>query len=346
MVCNVGRIKVIYTQEAFVLPGDYQVAMGLFVTGTKEHAVTHKTVRVDALHHDPLPDAWRDLPEVAFLPGADTPESWYWPSVDGRLNLPIACQRPLRIELLVNGSSTEQLMKTMALRSRLVTIGTLLPAMKVLSQITIATGSRKVALLDLERRRVDFEQTLEGGLDWSKLKDALGQADPYKIDFASLLNRGQNAQFFLSEVQKRVSVAEDAGPLRVLIILSGPMAFGHANLSPIQATVGPNCAVFYIRYNVRVVDFPPPTPMNFPDSQGGRGGGGIGGLTRPNPTPLPTDELFGLLQPLQPKLFDVATPQEFRRALAGILSDIARFANAWQGTALPYDARQSRHGQM
>src|SRR5258708_3020083 len=65
-----NRTQLVYSQEAFVLPGDYQLSTGVLISETSEHAVLHRALHVDAFHHDPLPDAWRELPAVEFLPDA------------------------------------------------------------------------------------------------------------------------------------------------------------------------------------------------------------------------------------------------------------------------------------
>jgi hypothetical protein len=36
------------------------------------------------------------------------------------------------------------------------------------------------------------------------------------------------------------------------------------------------------------------------------------------------DQLEPLLKPLEPRLFEVATPEQFRKALAAILAEIAK----------------------
>jgi hypothetical protein len=313
-----------YTQDAFVVPGDYQVSLGIQVSATSEHVVAHRALHVDALHHDPLPEAWRELPAVEFLPAANPPESWYLPSVEGRLNLPVETKRPVRIDLLANGSVTEQLQTTMRpLRHERLGVGELIPAVKVLSRIKVSDGSLRLALLDLERRRVAFEQAVAGDLDWDELKGALAEAEPNKIDVKSLENSGQNAQFFLSEIRRRVS-AEGGQPLHVLIVLSGPMAFGKANLSPMEASADPNRKIFYIRYHAMTILRR--TPPGFGGLDPARRRGRRSEQDFPYPAPLPADELFGLIKALDPRLFDVTTPEEFRKALATILSEIVRLS--------------------
>jgi hypothetical protein len=51
---------------------------------------------------------------------------------------------------------------------------------------------------------------------------------------------------------------------------------------------------------------------------------GRGAPPRPTPNAVQQDSLEGTLKPLDPRLFDVETPEQFRKALAAILSDISR----------------------
>jgi hypothetical protein len=327
---EIGRTLSQYVQDAFVVPGDYQVSTGVLVTTTSEHAVQRRALHVEALHNDPLPEAWRHLPAVEFLPGGDPPDYWYLPSVKGRLTLPIETKRPVRIELLVNGSLTEQELRTPLMRRARVGVGQLIPAVRVISEIKPGNGSLKIAMFDLERRRVGFEQTVVRDLDWAGLKGALAEADPNIIDVKSLENSEQNAQFFLSELRKRVTASEGAEPLHALIVLSGPMAFGKADLKPIEAAANRNCKIFYVRYHAMKPMFSRRGPMGLDgyDVENTSRIPNRRGIPRlPSPMVEPVDQLFGLIKALDPRLFDVTTPDEFRKALATILSEIARLSN-------------------
>lgn len=321
-----GHTESIYRQDVFVVPGEYQVSVGLLITDTKEHAIMRKELQVDALRHDPLPDAWRDLPAVEFLPEDDPPDAWYLPSLNGRLKLAIDAKRPVHVDLLVNQSSTEQMPQTRLLRHGGMDLGPVIAAVKVLSAIRVSSGSVDLSMLDLERKRVSFQQTLTAELDWQKLKGSFDSANPNKIDLGSLQRRDENAQFFLAQIQKRMAAAEGAEPLHALIVLSRPMAFDKANLTPIQAAPDRNIRIYYVRYRpVQPRDTNRPSDDEFPQRRGR--GTRTGRFDIPNPGGYPSDELFGLLKPIDPRLFEVNTPIEFRKALAAILNDIIRVTN-------------------
>ena len=312
----------VYTQDAFVAPGDYRVTLAVLATATQEHSIVQRTLHVAALKNDPLPEAWRDLPAVEFLSDTATPDAWFLPSVSGRLHLPLETRRPVRIELLVNVTPSEQ---ASAMRRNSRTLGALIPALKVLSQIDARTGSLNIAALDLARRRVCFEQDAVRGLDWPRLKVSLAQADPNVIDVHSLENRGQNAQFFLTEVSRRIAPGGDASakppaqPVCILIVLSGPVVFDRGeDLHPIQPTNGLNCRVFYVRYYSRPMR-PPSAPLP-PRSASGR---------RSIPptrsaSGAEVDYLEQTLKPLKPRLFDVYSPEQFRKMLGALLDEISR----------------------
>lgn len=307
----------VYTQDALVAPGDYRVTLAVFATATQEHSIAQRTLHVAALKNDPLPEAWRDLPPVEFPSDTTTPDAWFLPSVSGRLHLPLETRRPVRIELLVNLTPSEQ---ASAMRRNSRTLGVLIPALKVLSQIDTRNGSLNISALDLARRRVCFEQDEVRDLDWTRLKVSLAQADPNVIDVHSLENRGQNVQFFLTEVGRRIAAGGDApAPVCILIVLSGPVVFDRGeDLHPIQSANSLNCRVFYIRYYSRPMR-PPSAPL-LPSSSSGR---------RSIPSTrsasgAETDYLEQTLKPLKPRLFEVYSPEQFRKMLGSLLDEISR----------------------
>jgi hypothetical protein len=261
---------------------------------------------------------------------SEPPDSWYEPDISSRLYLPVQNRRPVRVEVVVNESPTEASRRPGHNRSR--NMGSLIPALKVLSQMDIRDGSINATLLDLERRKVSFSQEDASPLDWTRLRAALMENDPNQIDVHALEKHEQNAQFFVSEIRKRLESTEQNGdvplgltaePARVLIVLSGPMAFPKGqDLRPIEATPEPGTRVFYIRY------YPPWPGVEFgpPPGLAGRHGGSPVRPPAPGPgrgAPL-DDSLAKTLKPLSPRVFDVRTPMEFRNALAAIVSDISQ----------------------
>lgn len=288
-----------FIQRMYVMPGDYQVAVAVYDTQSKEHSLKKMRLRVPELAHDPLRGAWRDLPSVDFSGRSSS-----------RLYLPLPTEKPVRIEVVVNEAPKGY-------------AGKLLSALRIISQMDIMNGSMKVELLDLERRRISFAQEVVDDLDWRGLNAALRQNDPNKIDVHALQNYKENAQFFVSEIRKRLESGESAGATRVLIVLSAPMAFPKGeDLQPIEATPEPGSRVFYIRCEL-ALPFPAMPPPQLPSP-----GSWPVPPERPyGPVPFQrasnADSLERTLRPLDPRLFNVSTPMQFRSALAAILSEIA-----------------------
>jgi hypothetical protein len=187
----------------------------------------------------------------------------------------------------------------------------------VISQVELGDGMLNVSVFDLTRRQVLFTQARlnpqSQPLDWTRLRPALLEANPNKIDVRDLAHRQENAQFFVEEVRRRIAVE------CALIVLSGPMEFASGDdLRPIELAQKPAGRVFYIRYHSLpvLVNDVPPRPVR---PNRGRG--------FPQPRILasePADALEPLLKPLQPRLFDVNSAEQFRKALADLMKEIAR----------------------
>jgi hypothetical protein len=319
-----AKSNINYAQEAFVLPGDYRVSMVLFDTKTMEHSAMQKTLHVNPLRNDPLPAAWKDLPAVELLHTMDAPDAWFRPDAVGRLKLPLTTKRPVRIEVLMNASATGPSrglsMGTASNRS----LANLVPALKVLSQVEVGGGGLHVTLLDIPKRRVIFEQHAVHQLEWDRVRGALTEADPNKIDVRALEHREQNAQFFVEQVRRRLAAGSEAEkPFRVLLVLSGPTAFDSGeDMHPIEPANDPNTKVYYLRYHVPPERPALPSVFDNPGSRGRRGfPGGPPALTTP---PEPFDSLGSLLKPLQPRVFDIYAPDQFRKILGSLLEEIGR----------------------
>jgi hypothetical protein len=290
--------------QAFVLPGVYDVSLAVVETTTEKVSLTHRTLRVPPLSGDPLPDLWQRLPEIEFVDVVEPPDDWYLPRERGRLSLTTGSEHPQRLEILANITPTEVSRRQTRAYNR--TMEALLPSLKVLSRIDVGAGSKHVALVDVGRRTVRYEQDVLRRLDWMAMKEALHEADPNKIDAAALKDRSHNASFFVDQADKRATPATTAGGNPVLVVLSGPLAFtSHQDIQQVQPP--PNTRVFYLRFE--------PLPSNSfaigPNHT----------FVAPN---LPIDDLERTLKPLQPKLFDIYSPMDFRRALAAIVHELGR----------------------
>ncbi len=297
----------VFNQSFFVLPGTYRLAVAVFDDATGEHSVIQRNLRVAALKNDPLPDMWLDLPPVEFFAPDSSVDRWYLPSVEGRLHLPVETRRITEVDLLVNLTPAERLAGSTRVQDR--NLEALIPAIKVLSQVQWRNASFNVEWLDLSRRRVAYRQDNVVTLDWAKASGALSRVNPGIIDVRSLANRRFSADFFLNRVARKIGLpGQDSRPPRVLIVLSANVFFEPGmDIHPIHIPSRPDVTVIYIRYQPR------PQVLLSPEGRPHRAfAPGLG------------DQLEALLKPLAPHLFDVATPEQFRRSLAGILELTAK----------------------
>ena len=324
---DTGKSNISYTPAAFVIPGDYRISLALLDTATGEHSAMRLPLHVSPLKDDVLPGSWRHLPPVEILNAASSPDDLFLPNITGRLDLPLETRRPVRVELLVNASPLSAGERSRTEQSSNRSLANLIPASKVISYADVRNGTLNISLLDLTTQRVIFQQNAVHDLDWTKLGPALKQAGSNLIDVHSLENRRENVQFFLAQVRRRIGLQEpgagQAGPLPILIVLSGPMAFNSGeDLHPIETGSKPEAEVFYIRYHSL-----PQRPMTDPFLEASRLGR-RSPFSRPDRAPAataePVDSLERTLKPLRPHLFDVYTPEQFRRALSSLFEEVGQ----------------------
>lgn len=295
-----------YVQNEFVLPGDYAISVALFDPVTFRHGFAQKKLHVPDLKTEPLPGSWTGLPRVEFLPtGVDLPDSWFLPSISSRLNLPVQTERPVHVDLLVNTTPSDRATDSVGELRR--NMSAVIPALKVLSQIQLSNGTLDAALLDLIHRR-----TVRAS-GWDQMKPLLIETNPGIIDVHALDSRWKMRGFFLDQVARRI--AGDSA--RVVIVLSGPAFL--QDQEPVAKIDLPQDAehrVFYVR--CRLIPhselFPRPRPRP----------GVRPRPPRPNLFRLPLDDLEQPLDASGAMLFDVITPEQFRRVLASIIGQISR----------------------
>jgi hypothetical protein len=297
----------VFTQPFFVLPGDYRVSVAIFDSATGEHSIARRNLHVTPLRNDPLPDMWRDLPAIEFVgPESSSSDRWFLPSIAGRLKLAVETRHPVNVDLLVNLTPSERFSASTRIQNR--NLDALIPAARVLSQVEWHNAKFNLELLDLARRRVAYRQENMQALDWSKAGSALDKVNPGIIDVRSLANRRYSADFFLNRISRRITAPNETVRVpRVVIVLSSTVFFEPGvEMHPIRLASRPDVTVFYIRYHLRPVIFVDPT-----------------GRPRRVSAARADDELAPLLKPLAPRMFDVATPEQFRKTLALVLDRIA-----------------------
>src|SRR6185312_2288083 len=95
-----GELSMTFT--AFFLPGDYVISIAVCDPETLAHSFTRRRYHVAPVKSDPLAVAWNGLPAVEFIQQDFIPYSWYQPQLRSVIRLPVATEKPVRVELLVN----------------------------------------------------------------------------------------------------------------------------------------------------------------------------------------------------------------------------------------------------
>jgi hypothetical protein len=309
------KSRIVYTQTAFVVPGDYQIDVAIQDTGTGEHSVAQRSLHVSRPRGDPLPNADQSLPLVEFHTSNDSPDLWFLPEATGLLNLPVQTSHPIQVELLANVAPSAIGPRFRGGRLPRGGLRDILPSFKALWDMSLTQGRLRASLIDISRRQVVYAQ--EHGkspraLNWAQMKPALVDSNPNKIDVKELAERHSNPQFFVQEVRKRL------GPKTALVIISTPVTFvGGDDRKPIDVDPAKIGRVFFIRFHSIQLRFAPQS-----DTLEERQSKSV--LPPITQALEPYDSLLNLVKPLQPRVFDVYSPEGARKALAEIIKELER----------------------
>jgi hypothetical protein len=185
-----------------------------------------------------------------------------------------------------------------------------IPALKVVSQLDLPNGSIDISLLDLTQRKV----LGPGVLEWEALKGVLARANPGTIDVRALDGRWKMRTFLLDQAG-RIGTAGN-GTVRAVIILSGPAFLeDHDPLPKLELSSDPARRVFYIRCRLIPHSALAPRPRPRP--------GVRPTIPRPPNFRLPLDDLEQPFDGSGARIFDVITPEQFRRVLAAVIRQIS-----------------------
>lgn len=342
-----------FTVAAFVRPGDYKVLIALIDTHTMEHSFTRRTLRVAPLKADPLPQAWLGLPPVEVLPAIDIPDAWFLPAVKGRLHLAISqetgkaesdkaaetVKRPAHIELLVNMTPSERWAGSQGNLRR--NMSGVIPALKVLSGLSVQSRPPSAAVFDLTRHRVGYETDNAATLDWSALSKLLTESNPGIIDAKSLAGQSSMREYFAREVARR---AGSSGPPRWIIVLSGPLVLSKQEETPLpELPPDTNRHLVYLRFAPGFgasafgngppggaygaagpdVQIAPPRRVRGPMPGLGSVLPGGPGRGRGEMEAIFPDDLERVLKPMGAQIVGVATPEAFRKTIASLIAGIS-----------------------
>jgi hypothetical protein len=202
--------------------------------------------------------------------------------------------------------------------------------MKVLAAIHPADGSIGLSVIDLNRRLLSYRQqdlhpSDRAWSDWYRLRPALNEFSGATVDTPTLAGQRKMLDYFAAEATRCLGPLEADDVTHVLIVLSAPVFFTRQEKpAPPDLPPDPRHRVFYISYS--------PTAIvtmhgSVPAGRSGLATSDTGpetGATIHRPLYIFTDDLEHLLKPMGARVFRVSKPEEFRKALAAILDEIAR----------------------
>ena len=285
------NVQAEFLMRLVVQPGDYILWAVLYDRQTGKHSVARRRVRVPELRGDPLPDLYDRMPLVEFADTGDSePDELGF--VNSQLYLPVHNKRPLQVELISMLSPPEQWTG----RMRVVrthnddTIG----ALSALSQMQLTEGSLSITGLDLVRRQVMFAQQDFQTVKWSSLMEAMKKAQSPDISAEALQGSKNNGAFFRDFLNQRLASDSPAGETtRVMIVVTSSRLFeSGSDLRPLQVEGDCNCRVYYLRFRLNASDV--------------------------------FDHLDRLMKPLHPRIFNLISPRDLRKAIAAIVEDLGK----------------------
>jgi len=306
--------EVDYHFPAFIIPGDYTIELAICDSHTLEHSFVRRQLHIAPMNPDVLAGAWKALPSVEFLPVNGIPDSWFLPQIPERLSLPIRTARPTHIDLLVNtapaapGTISE-------LRRNMENV---VPSLKVLMGLDPEQGSVGLSIVDLARRAFTYEEPdirATPPSEWarrnlSKFRTAFAETHTTVVDIKTLEGQRRTLNYLSGEVTRLLGPRNPTDAMRhVVIVLSAPFYFDNQEKPPLpDLPADPARRLFYIGYS----------PLAMLQTEGV-----AGPSTMRVPLYRSSDDIEHTLKPLGARVFRVSRPEEFRKALGAILSDIS-----------------------
>lgn len=305
--------------DMYVLPSDYQVTVALVDAAHEKHNLMQGRLKIDPPKNDPLPSIWLGLPMVEFLSShMEGPDALFRPEVKTRLHLPLAPQHPVELDVLADVTASDLFHGSTWFYNRYLSVA--LPLLKALSQINLKQGSINVAMLDLRKRAVTFEEDNVKELDWERAKAVLAPANgPATIDIKALEQKRESPAFLQDELLRRLTSAPAgekpaaipatgpelrtggdpkamAAPLHVFVIIGSPMDFySFRDLPHLPPGSEEKCVVYYLQFELLNPAY---------------ADGAIGNVRK-------------MLKPLTVHVFKVRSAESVRHALAKMLEEVS-----------------------
>jgi hypothetical protein len=247
--------KAILNWNFFILPGEYKVTVALFDDLSREHNLMESSLHIGPIKDDPLLGSWNGLPAIEFMAlPVDGPDELFRPDVTGKLHLPLMTKSPVRLELLADVTASDLFRGSARFYNRYLAVA--LPLLKALSQINVEHGSLSVAMLDLRRHRVTFEQDNVKDLDWRRARAVLAPENgPSTIDIKALEQQRESPAFLQDELLRRLNTpheqTREREPFHVFVIIGSPMDFySFRDLPHLPPGSEEKCVVYYLQFEL------------------------------------------------------------------------------------------------
>lgn len=304
-----GNLEV--TENMLVVPGTYQLDVAVYDIKSGDYSFQGQRVDVPPLDDDPLPHAWPDAPHVQYFDPDDSGFKIYAALPAVRLNLPLNTQREVHLHVIFDFSVPARAANSHSFYDEW--LRTKLGEIDALAQIRCSKGDIGIEIVDAAHGTVLFEQKDAATFDWQNFQQKIGSIDPTKIDL-STLQHSVDANVFLyrtlqSSFDQASSISSDGSkPLNVYIFAASLIVNPPASFT---LPSGADCVIYYVYTDMR------PQP---PQESAARN-------SHPR-APAPAPHTFSgaeLLDPLHPQFIRTWSPEDFRRALGQILSELSRY---------------------
>jgi hypothetical protein len=310
-----GEIDIYW--DVFMLPGDYKVTLALAMGNSGGHNLAQRASHVAPPKHDPMPGIWEGLPAVEFLEAKlQGLDEMYRTDIPTRLHLPLASRHPVQLHVLADVTVSDLFHGSTSFYNNYFEVA--LPLLKSLSQVRVEQGSLDVALLDLDRREIKFQQDDLQELDWPRVRKVLEPENgTAKVDIKELSQRRESPAFLQDELLRRLNTAPDdpraaSDALHVFVIIGSPMDFySFRDLPKLPPGSEEKCVVYYLQFELLDLSYSE----------------GAGGKVRESLRSTYADGAIGnvrkMLKPLTVHVFKVRSAESVRHALAKMLEDVA-----------------------
>jgi hypothetical protein len=231
----------------------------------------------------------------------DIPDNLFRPDIASTLHLPLATKSPVHMELLADVTASDLFRGSTFFYNRYLSVA--LPLLKSLSQIKPQNGSLSVAMLDLRKRRVTFEQEDGKALDWPRARVVLAPANgPGSIDIKALEQRRESPAFLQDELLRRLNAParrsqKEEGQFHVFVIIGSPMDFySFRDLPHLPPGSEEKCVVYYLQFQL----------LNTAYADGA------------------VNNVRNMLKPLTVHVIKVRSAESIRHALARIMNEVSQ----------------------